>query len=103
MNSPELLPLPSTAVGNIITVRLAPQVTAAASAPTPQAANDSVLTDVRVGAMLPPISVPAIPISLHPKAPRPLRVPPAIALAVAFWMLGSAILLTLALAYRFVS
>ncbi|MGE6915965.1 hypothetical protein [Achromobacter kerstersii] len=103
MNSPEPLPLPSTAVGNIITIPLEPPFTAAASAPTPQAANDSVLTDVRVGAVLPPISVPAIPIPLHPKAPRPLRVPAAIALAVAFWMLGSAILLTLALAYRFVS
>lgn len=102
MNSPEPL-LTSTPVGNIFTVPLAPQFKTVASAPTPKAANDSVLTDVRVGAVLPPISVPAMPIALHQKAPRPLRVPPAIALAAAFWMLGSAILLTLALAYRLVA
>lgn len=88
MNSPEPALSPAAA-GNLLIVRLEPQIAASALSTPPLAANDGVLAE----RYLPP----APPRAAPPTGPA--RVP-LIALAAGFWMLGSAILLTLALAAR---
>lgn len=87
MNSPKPA-LSPTAVGNLVIVRLPPQYAAAPLAPSPQAANDAAVTELR------PIAAPTA---------APVRISLAVALAVGFWMFGTLILATLALAYRLVA
>lgn len=112
MNSPAPAPS-STLVGNLLIVRMDPPDTAAVRV-APPAANDGVLADTRATGLLmitvpampsipaapTPTAMPAAAAGAHPRLPR---VPLAIALAATFWMLGTLILLTFAIAYRLVA
>lgn len=101
MNSPAPALTP-TAVGTPLIVRLDPPPAATPIAATPivikplapasQAANDGNIAAAQ-----------AATASVSAQRSRPARVPVLIALAAGFWMLGTAILVTLALATRLVA
>ncbi|MFC0259569.1 hypothetical protein [Achromobacter marplatensis] len=92
MNSPQPA-LTSTPAGNImIVVRMGPESSIGQYADPRDAANDGILPP-------PPDGLP-VPVVHAVQAPHRMRVPLAIALAAMLWILGTILLLTLALAYQ---
>ncbi|WP_454677568.1 hypothetical protein [Achromobacter marplatensis] len=92
MNSPQPA-LTSTPAGNImIVVRMGPESSIGQYAAPCDAANDGILPP-------PPEGLPA-PAVHAVQAPHRTRVPLAIALAAMLWVLGTILLLTLAMAYQ---
>lgn len=92
MNSPQpASALTPTPAGNILIVRLGSQDAIGPFAQARDAANDTILAK-------PPDAL-AAPVVLAGQTHR-LRIPLALALAAMLWVLGTIVLLTLALGYR---